>query len=379
MLEQPLHFINSNEQNTNGEIAYIIYKDNNIYYSNNIYDLLNINDATKVLNYITNDYGKIKLNGKTYYYNTGKINNATTIALTTDNYVKEQRTTLNKILIPIMSFAVIITILILWLYSQHLVKKISIINKKISNIDNDKYNHNEKFFMNDELNSLLESIEDTKTSLQEKEKQKSSMFQNISHELKTPIMVISSHIEALNDKVISEKQALKVIKEETEHLNQKVSLIMKLNKLNYLENNTSYKNIDIVPIINKAISKFKIIRNDVDFSLETIDNSAFLGNEENWGTVINNILENFTRFAKEKIKITISKDNLKFFNDGKPIKETLLEDIFEPYKVDSNGKHGLGLAIVKQTVILSGYKIKAENLKDGVLFEIYKTEKKQIK
>ena len=44
--------------------------------------------------------------------------------------------------------------------------------------------------------------------------------------------------------------------------------------------------------------------------------------------------------------------------------------IFKQYKKGMKGKFGLGLSIVKESVELYGYKIKVNNLKKGVLFEI---------
>ena len=53
-----------------------------------------------------------------------------------------------------------------------------------------------------------------------KEEYKNNMFQNLSHELKTPISVISSYVEAANDKVITETEALKTIEDEIKVLLQ---------------------------------------------------------------------------------------------------------------------------------------------------------------
>ena len=47
------------------------------------------------------------------------------------------------------------------------------------------------------------------------------MFQTMSHELKTPVMVISSHIEAIEDDIIDKNKAIEGNKSETENLNQK--------------------------------------------------------------------------------------------------------------------------------------------------------------
>ena len=200
---------------------------------------------------ITKDYGKFKVNDSTYYYNTNLTGGRYYVTLCDDSYILEQEAALNRIVIPAISIVAIIIIAVMVLYSNFIVKKISGIKRKIDNIDNDKFKHEEEFEIQDELNSLVKSIEKTRIALKEKEKYKNNMFQTMSHELKTPIMVISSHIEAIEDDVIDKNKAIEVIKNETENLNKKLSLMLQLNKVNYLKSSENYEleDVELKPIV----------------------------------------------------------------------------------------------------------------------------------
>ena len=54
--------------------------------------------------------------------------------------------------------------------------------------------------------------------LKEQEEYKNQMYQNISHDFKTPITVMKSYIEACEDGVQTEEEALKVVSEQLNKL-----------------------------------------------------------------------------------------------------------------------------------------------------------------
>lgn len=374
MLKQPLPFIEPGSDNSTENIAYII-KTNKTMISNNFYDVMKTKDYSLVMKKASKDYGKFKLNNSVYYYNTSSIKGLEITTLTNNNYILSQQKNLNGIVFPITFFILIITVSILIFYSDFLVRKISKIKKKIDNIDNNNFNHNEKFIVNDELSSLNKSIEKTRLELIKKEEYKNNMFQSISHELKTPIMVISSHVEAADDKIISKTDAMKVIKDEVDNLNKQVELILELNKINYLKtkDNRAFLFIDIDKVIKDSIKKLKVIRKDCIWNYST-DNSLFKGDNDSWQIIIDNILNNFTRFASSKIDIIIKDNKISLYNDGPLIESNLINDVFDPFKKGSKGKHGLGLSIAKESLNLFGYKIVAKNIETvenkGVLFLI---------
>lgn len=373
ILEQPLQYINSNEKEITGGTAFLICDfTGRVYVSNNFNKIVENADVTTVMRSITNDYGKFKINGNTYYYNTQLISGQYSVTICDDSYILEQAAVLNTIVIPSILFVAIIIIVILVLYSKFIAKKIAGIKRKIDNIDNEEFKHNDEFELDDELNSLVKSIEKTRKSLKEKENYKNNMFQTMSHELKTPITVISSHIEAAEDDIIEKDKVLKIIKAEIENLSQRVSLMLQLNKINYLKSSENFaiKEIDLKPIVEGLVDKIKITRPDIQFKIEIESEALYKGDKENWEIIFNNILTNFIRYANNEISININKDIIELKNDGEIIEEIILNKIFDTYTMGNKGKTGLGLAIVKQTLELFGYKIRAENLENGVKFII---------
>ena len=213
-------------------------------------------------------------------------------------------------------------------------------------------------------------------SLKEQEEYKNNMYQNISHDFKTPLTVIKSYVEAVEDGVEDKDKALSVIKEQSDKLEKKVYSLLYLNKLEYLKEKKqdTYSVIDIKEVINSSVAKFKHQREDITFTVK-MDDSKFTGTFDLWETIIDNILNNFMRYAKKEIKVTVKSNKIILFNDGPNIDEKLKEDLFNPFKKGIKGQFGLGLSIVKKTLNLLNYDITIENNKNGISFVIKRVKK----
>ena len=198
------------------------------------------------------------------------------------------------------------------------------------------------------------------------------MYQNISHDFKTPITVMKSYIEASEDGIETKEKTLEIIKEQLKKLEIKVHSLLYLNKLNYIKDQKNNLNVtlDIKNIVNSSVDKFKMARPDVKFTLEMDNNTTFRGSADMWEAIIDNILNNFIRYAKKEVKITIKKNVITLYNDGPNIEENILNDIFTPYEKGIKGVFGLGLSIVKKTLQFLKYDITIENAKNGVKFII---------
>jgi len=283
------------------------------------------------------------------------------------------------IILPTMVTTTLIMMMLIFAWSNNVVYKIKRLKYKTENIVSDKYKEGEHFTIDDELNMLSKSIDATRKELKEKEEYKNYMFQNMSHELKTPISVIDSYIEGIDDGVIEYNEGLKVIKEQTVKLKEQVNTMLYFNKIDYMKEQNEFikQKVDILKLVSSSVEKYKMQRQDVEFVIVTKQKETeFLGIEEMWQTVIDNMLGNFVRYAKSKIAITIKKNRLEFFNDGEHIAEDVLANIFSPYTKGKKGQTGLGLSIVKRITDIFRYEITVNNIEEGVLFLI---EKKKIK
>ena len=377
-LKQPLIFVNNSEDinkediNSETDIAYIYIVNNSILTSLNINEVIP-NYSNDILNYITNKQGKFIYKNKLYYYYNNYSNkNEIKISLTNDNYINEMRKNILQTILIITGITFTICSLILIIWSNNLVNSIILLKKKIDNLDNDKYNVNLNHNFKDEISSLNDSIENMKTYLRNNENYKNQTYQNISHDFKTPITVIKSYIEATEDGIETNEKSLEIIKEQINKLENKVHSLLYLNKLNYIKDKNENKKskTNISNIINSSTEKFKLIRPDIEFTVEIDNSSIFRGTSDMWETIIDNILNNFMRYAKKEIKIIVKNKKIILFNDGEKIDENILNNIFTPYEKGLNGMFGLGLSIVKKSLRLLDYDISVINVKNGVNFII---------
>ncbi len=373
-LKNPLDMISSDLEgrNISNEIAYLYIENDTVYASRNYEKIVNI-DKKEVLSMLDKEYGTFDYDEKPYYYYLSRHDDVIKVAIANKSYFNKIRGSFMVSVISLFLLAFLLIALIVFVWSSIVVKKIEKLKAKIDNIDNDNFDHKINFRTDDEIKSLALSIEDMRMNLKMQEEYKNNMYQNISHDFKTPLTVIKSYVEAVEDGVEDEKDALKVIKEQTEKLEKKVYSLLYLNKLDYLKDRNVDKKslIDISEVINASVEKFKYQRKDVTIRT-SIDDSKFNGTFELWETIIDNILNNFIRYAKKEIKITVKNNKLTLFNDGPAIDENLVNDIFNPFKKGIKGQFGLGLSIVKKTLNLLNYDISIENSKKGVSFIIKK-------
>ena len=374
-LKNPLDVVRNdfNNQKIDSQIAYIYVNNENLFTSGNIETIIDL-DTKQILDKIIYNQGKFKYKNKTYYYNTKKENNNyKIIAITDDTYLKELKGDLLKTLFPILIITLLLIISIIAWWSRSLAEKILILKEKVDNLDNENYKEKNSFKVDDELKVLSNAIDNMKTTLQKGEEYKNQMYQNISHDFKTPLTVIKSYIEAIEDGIEDKEKGLKIIKQEINKLEIKVHSLLYLNKLTYYKDMNEYKNgkINIVEILQESVKKFKITRPDIKWQIDILDKrTTFKGNHDLWEAIVDNILSNFIRYAETEIKITVKNHHIVFFNDGPSIDKNIINNVFTPYTKGIKGKTGLGLSIVQRTLSFLGLSVIVKNEKKGISFII---------
>ena len=373
-LGESLNILDSPENSKiNSEVAYIYVNNENIYISNNLNKVLGLDSPKEILSKINKEEGKFLYNKKVYYYSTITSNNTKKIALTGSSYINDMRISIFKIILLVVGITFIIVSMVILIWSNSLVNRIKKLKEKIDNLNNDNYNHKIKYDYEDEISTLEVALEKMRVYLKEEEEYKNQMYQNISHDFKTPITVMKSYIEAFEDGVIADKEAVKVSKEQLSKLEGKVHSLLYLNKLNYFKDKKDIikERCDVSKVVFDSVDKFSLVRNDVKFTLDIDEkNTIFKGSSEMWEAIIDNILNNFIRYANKEIKITIKNNKIILFNDGPNIDKDVLNNIFSPFEKGVNGVFGLGLSIVKKTLTFLNYDINIQNTKNGGKFII---------
>lgn len=232
----------------------------------------------------------------------------------------------------------------------------------------------------DEIGMLGQSIERMRQCLVNQDEMQQKFLQHVSHELKTPVMVIRSYAQAIADGIFPRgglEGSVKVIDEEAERLEKRIRQLLYLTKLDYLLNREkSYEPVYLSELIKHIVEHLRWQRPEIKWDLE-LEPVVFNGDSEQWQIAIENLLDNQIRYANSSIGVFIKQVSseksfikIKICNDGPPIEPQLLDSLFKEYEKGYQGQFGLGLAIVQQIVSRHGAEVKAVNEDGGAAFYI---------
>lgn len=305
--------------------------------------------------------------GKVYYSFAQTVYNTVIIAVSSEDYLNDSIMDMLVILVVLFIVIFLIAAFVTLLWAKLLVKRINKLANFVTEMPSNDY---KEVFIddgNDELHQLSIDIEGMRQTIVKDEATKQAMLQNVSHDLKTPIAVIRSYTEAIEDGVADES-ATTIIIEQCLKLEKKVKNFIDFNRLEHLSENLVNEDVKIKEIIEKIILSLKHLLT-VDVILD-LDDTVFSGRYENYYTVVENLIENAIRYAVKTIKITLKDGVLSVYNDGKPIDEKFVLEGFKPYEKGSEGKFGLGMSIVCRTLEIFGMRLEVKNESVGVTFTI---------
>lgn len=225
----------------------------------------------------------------------------------------------------------------------------------------------------DEVGELAQAIVSMNREIKRQEQLKEEMVQNISHDLKTPIATIKSYGESIKDGVYpyeTLEKSVDVIIEHANRLEKKVHSLLLLNRMGYLvSEDLGHEKTDMKSVVEKVILSLKVFKPRIQLKTN-LTSCSFVGTEEPWRVVVENLLDNALRYAKTEIVIDLDSSGLRIYNDGPYIPEDRIQQLFKPYEIGTGGQFGLGLAIVKRVLDAYGYRIHVENQTKGVQFVI---------
>ena len=278
---------------------------------------------------------------------------------------------------------IICSILLGFLLSKKIVDPINNINLEHP-LENNKYKEIEPLLIRIEAqkNELMKENEEVLNA----SKVRQEFTSNVSHELKTPLHVISGYAELIKEGIVKDsdvKEFGEKIYSEASRMSKLVEDIMKISKLEsdkaIEKTPLKLKNI-VVSIVDSLM--IEADKKNVKFKL-SLNDCSIIGNYDSIYSLIFNLVDNAIKYNKTNGKITIKLQEvsnnviLSVKDTGIGIPKEDLDRIFERfYRVDKSrskdsGGTGLGLAIVKHSLIVNNATIKVESeLKKGSTFTV---------
>jgi two-component system sensor histidine kinase CpxA len=210
---------------------------------------------------------------------------------------------------------------------------------------------------------------------------------DISHELRSPLARLGVALGLARQRSGADaKGALDRIERESENLNEMISQLLILTRLESGTDGRKKTNVDLAALLRE-------VADDADFEARSLnrgvqvvsaDNCSISGVEELLRSAIENVVRNAVRYTSEgtAVEVALRKQNgagdnfaiISVRDRGLGVPEESLEKIFRPfYRTEdardrqSGGGTGLGLAITERAVRMHGGTIKATNAQGGGL------------
>lgn len=249
-----------------------------------------------------------------------------------------------------------VSILIGLSLSKKITKPIVKLTKIAEKLSNREFENKAIIKTGDEIEILATAVNKMSDNILKYDNHQKEFFQNISHELKTPLMSIQGYAEGVKDGVFdSEDQALNVIIDESKRIKKIVEDIIYLSKLDMIdEKNIESKECSMNQLIINSIEKIEsiAIQSDIDIFFNPKEDVLLYIDEEKIIRVMINILSNCLKYTKSMIEVDTGIDQkfftIKIIDDGNGFSDKDLENLFDRfYKGEKKGS-GLGMSIVKK-------------------------------
>ncbi|MBQ6066223.1 MAG: HAMP domain-containing histidine kinase [Clostridia bacterium] len=221
-----------------------------------------------------------------------------------------------------------------------------------------------------EVKDLADSVNGMAESLERIEESRSNFVANVSHELKTPMTIISGFIDGMLDGTIEpseHEKYLSVVSDETKRLSKLVVDMLNMSKMEAGRLTLNDSDVELSSLLLKLALLFEQPIEEKKIALlglDTLERTVIRADEGLINQVFYNLLDNAVKFTPKNgtisVNMTANKKNavVSIRNTGKGIPEKDRALIFDRfYKVDKSrgmdsGSFGIGLPIAKSIVEL---------------------------
>ena len=243
------------------------------------------------------------------------------------------------------------------------------INEAAKELSSGRYNPDpttDRYKEAQELNLTLTKAAD---EIQAADKAKRDLIANVSHDLRTPLTMISGYGEMMQD-LPEEKtdENLQVIIDESRRLNQLVNDLLDLSKLQSSQIELHKEEVDLTSLVAMQMRKYDVYTVQDGFTIEKdLKGEAVIeADPKRLEQVFNNFMTNAINYSGEKKHIIVREllddktVTIEVQDFGEGIPEDKLDKVWDRYyKIDkthvrvSNGS-GIGLALCKEILDLHG-------------------------
>lgn len=271
----------------------------------------------------------------------------------------------------------LLMVLFVLIISNQLSKPLRLLQDAIDNFHTGSVTHIEydgpKEFkeMVDSFNELSKRLKESELENKRLTNEKNKMLADISHDLKTPLTVISGYATALHDGLIKPEQVndyLRIIYQKSNRVADLINQFYEYSKLEHPEYSFELHKLNIAEFLRELlvdlIDELNVNGYEVEVNFPDDEVGIIKGNEMQLKRVFENLISNTVAHTAKGTLLsfdmgcTSEKVLIRYQDNGGGISPEVADRIFEPFVVDDPARtkagSGLGLSIAKKIVEYHG-------------------------
>ena len=220
-------------------------------------------------------------------------------------------------------------------------------------------------------------------AFEENARMQKQFITDASHELKTPVAIISANAEVLVYKD-GENEWLNNITEQTTRLSDLINELLTLNRLDEIETIMDIEAVDLSAVVDNACSDFEEVfsSRNVKLTREIELDVVLNGNQNQLERLVSVLVENASKYATDdgEVKVALKKEgrytHLDVYNTCEIDPDVDYKHLFDRFyrpdssRTSSTGGHGIGLSIAKRIAVLHNGSITAVPEENGLMFRV---------
>lgn len=281
-------------------------------------------------------------------------------------------------LLPTYFFTLLVALGLGWFLSKYLSRKLTRSLEELSEAVGKGHSCCDRSPIA-EVNLLAAAFNAAQGKMANDLKREQDLTRAVAHELKTPLAILRSHAEALQEDIDPAKREryLAIIMDESDHMAALVGELLDLSRMEAGAEKLNREAVDLKALTERVFAHLQNLAR-VTLNLEPLSVS---GDPRLLERAVSNYASNALRHVREggEIRVALRREGenalLTVENDGDPIPPESLSHLWDTfYKADSARTRGqgtgLGLAIVKSIATLHGGTCGVENRPGAVAFTL---------
>lgn len=283
------------------------------------------------------------------------------------------------LVLAIASVFVVLVFAVLWTATRSITQPLHRLCREAERIGSGSFSEIEPAFSLKELEDLRLAMNRMSDQLMRSDQSQKNFFQNVSHELRNPLMSISGYAQGIEQGVFQPpRDAAHTILAESMRLTEVVNSLLTLSRLESGQQNTTLGPVRVAEVVGDCLDRLNglAVQCGIALVLVPFDQGVTVyGEEELLGKVLENLLTNAIRYAKTTVTIAVKEEKRQIIisvsDDGDGIDEKDLPHLFERCYKGRGGNFGIGLAIAHSAAEKMKGSLSASNqFKGGAVFTL---------